>query len=148
MTLRRVLAISAGAVVFIIAFVLFDALSSTVFPKPSGFDPNDPDAVMAHIVATPPAALAVTLLGAAVGACAGAYVTAMLIGAGGAMWGAVTGAVALVAAMANAITNQHPLWFLGGAPVAVAAATALGIWIARRKRPAPKKRSAPPRKAA
>ena len=148
MTLRRVLAISAGAVVFILVFVLFDALSSAVFPKPSGFDPNDPDAVLAHIVNTPPAALAVTLLGAMVGAFAASYATATLMGASGAMWGAVTGAVGLVATMGHALTNQHPLWFIGAAPIGIAAGSALAVWLNMRRKPAPKKRSTPPRKAA
>jgi hypothetical protein len=148
MTLRRVLAISAGAVVFILVFVLFDALSSAIFPTPSGFDPNDPDAVLAHLANTPPAALAVTLLGATVAAFAGAYATATLIGAAGAMWGVVTGAVGLIATMAHALTNQHPLWFIAAAPIGIAAGSALAVWFNMRRKPVRKIRTTPPRKAA
>jgi hypothetical protein len=148
MILRRVLAISAGAVVFILGFVLFDALSSIVFPTPPGFDPSDPDAVSAHLANTPPTALAIVLLGSIVAAFAGSYVTATLIGAGGALFGLVTGGVSLAGTMASAITNRHPVWFLAAAPLGVSAASALAVWLMMRKAPAKAKRSAPPRRAA
>ncbi|MEW5916384.1 MAG: hypothetical protein AB1762_08260 [Gemmatimonadota bacterium] len=148
MILRRVLAISAGAVGFILVFVLFDALSSLVFPTPPGFDPSDPDAVNAHLASTPPAALAIILLGATVAAFAGSYVTATVTGPGGALWGLVTGGVSLVGALTSAITNRHPMWFLAATPVGIGVASALAVWLIRRAAPPKRKSSAPPRRAA
>ncbi|HEV8363328.1 MAG TPA: hypothetical protein VGQ52_07400 [Gemmatimonadaceae bacterium] len=133
--LRRILAIVAGLVAAMAIIFAIEAVGRVLFPLPSGMALTDPQSMRERADMIPVGALASILVAWTVGALAGSYSVARLIGARGTSLAYVAGGVVLVWAALMTMRMPHPIWFVAATPILIVGATIVGASPNRARRP-------------
>jgi hypothetical protein len=133
--LRRILAIVAGLVAAMAIIFAIEAVGRVLFPLPSGMALTDPQSARERADMIPVGALASILVAWTVGALAGSYSVARLIGARGTSLAYVAGGVVLVWAALMTMRMPHPIWFVAATPILIVGATIVGASPSRARRP-------------
>lgn len=132
---RSILAVVGGGLVCGIVVFAVEAISSRVFPLPSGVDPTDPEVVRAAVAQLPPGAFLFVLLAWFLGPFAGAWVAARLAPGSPLVHGMVVAGLVVASAVANMLMLPHPSWMWVAGPVVILGAGWLGARLARPARP-------------
>jgi hypothetical protein len=127
---RRVLAIVAGIVTAMAVVSLADLLIGRVFPMPVGTDVRDAVSMAAAIASMPTIALALLILGWALGTGIGAFTALISVGL-------IVAVVLLLATISNLLALPHPRWMWPAALVSVPLLGWLGAHAAARGRQVP-----------
>jgi hypothetical protein len=122
---RSILAIFLGWAASIFVIVAVEALNHQIFPLPPGADIWSP-ADFAGGPSIPAGALVLVLIGWALGALAGGFLTGRLVQDGQPAHALAVGLVVLGAAVWTMLTLPHPVWMWVGAILLVPAAGWLG----------------------
>lgn len=121
--LRRILAVIAGIIVFVVVVSLMDTLSHQIYPMPEGLSMEDEQAMAAFIAQAPFSAMLVVMLGWILGTLAGTYTASKLSPTHKRLAAGIVGALAFAGTSLNAMMLPHPIWMLvvGLAGIAVMA---------------------------
>src|ERR1700685_532741 len=107
---KHILAVVAGFVVANVVIAGMELVGNSVFPLPRGLDMKDSHALAAYVAAMPPGAVALLLLGYALGSFAGGVVATVISGRTTLRPGLVVGALVTAAGALNLVQIPHPLW--------------------------------------
>ncbi len=124
--LRRILAITAGIVVFIVVVMVMDGISHQLHPLPDGMDPQDQAAMAEHIASAPFGAMFVVMLGWILGTLGGAFTAAKISVTHKRLAAGIVGALAFAGTTMNVVMLPHPWWMIAGGLAGIAIAAHLG----------------------
>jgi uncharacterized membrane-anchored protein len=110
-TLRSITAILVGFVTGFVVIVACEYANIKMFPLPADTNPADPASMNAAFAAMPAKALALVLLGWAIGTFGASFVATRLAPQFKALHGMILGLIFLGGAIMNMREVHHPLWF-------------------------------------
>jgi len=124
--LRRILAVTAGIVVFTVVVMVMDGVSHQLHPLPEGVDPQDQAAMLEHITSAPFGAMFVVMMGWIIGTLAGAFTAAKISTTHKRLAAGIVGALAFAGTTMNLFMLPHPWWMVAGGLAGIAIAAHLG----------------------
>lgn len=124
--LRRILAITAGIVVFTVVVMLMDGVSHQLHPMPHDMDPQDRVMMMHHMSVAPFGAMFVVMMGWIIGTLAGAFTAARISTTHKRLAAGIVGALAFAGTTMNLFMLPHPWWMVAGGLAGIAVMAYLG----------------------
>jgi hypothetical protein len=112
---RSIAAVVIGVIAAFIVVTLAEMLTSRLYPMPMGANPEDPSAMITWIQQLPATALAVVLVGWALGAFVGGFISAKFDRAAWGRQAVIIGILLLGAGVWNMTQIPHPIWMWVGA---------------------------------
>ena len=133
--LRKLAAAVAGVIVAMLVIQLVQMLGHLVYPPPADVDFGEPDEVREFMSTLPVGSI--LFVGAAwtIGTFAGTLAGALIARTGAIPYAIVVGGVVLAGAILMLLIIPHPWWFTIAAPLAIAAAAVLAVFLAPGLRP-------------
>ena len=119
--IRKVAAISFGAVIAIALIVVVQMIGHAVYPPPPGIDATNPETLKTLVGKMPVAALMLVILSYAVGAFGGGLLAALIARETPMVYALIVGALVLLGTLVNLVAIPHPTWFAIGAITAILA---------------------------
>ena len=123
---RSILAVFLGWAASLVVIVLVEAASHQLFPMPAGADIWNPTDIARSGPDIPGAALALVVVGWALGALAGGFLAGRLVQKGQVRHALLVAAIVLGSAVWTMLTIPHPVWMWLAALVLIPAAGWLG----------------------
>ena len=124
--LRRILAVIAGIVVFVVVVSVMDAISHQLHPMPEGLSMEDMDGMAAFIADAPFGAMFVVMLGWIIGAFGGCFTAAKIAVDQHRLVAGIVGALAFAGTAMNLFMLPHPLWMTIGGLLGITVGAHLG----------------------
>lgn len=131
---RSVFSVFAAIVLAFSGMVGVELMSSVLHPLPPGFDPNSFDAMCEHVARYPDGVLLLCAIGWWLTVLVSSWLATRFGTARHSAHGIVVGLLLLGLAVMNMAMLPYPRWFWVNL-IMFPACTAIGIWLARNKRP-------------
>ena len=134
--IRKVAAAIAGVMVAMVTIGLVEMLGHFFFPPPADIEFGDPEQVREFMSTLPLGSILFVAAAWAIGTFLGTLAGALLSGSGALPYAIVVGGFVLAGAITMLVVIPHPWWFTIAAPLSVAAAAILAVFLAPGLRPA------------
>lgn len=126
--MKHALGVLAGLVAGIVVIFAIEAISSRIYPMPSGLDPSDATAMSKAIAAMPLGAFVLVLAGWFAGTLGGMLLAAHITH--GTVAPLIVALLLVTGAVLTMVQIRHPLWFMVAAGVVFAGTIAGGLRLA------------------
>lgn len=108
--LKRITSVLAGLATAFIIFMIFQLISSRIYPVPSGMRMNDPVVMKSYVSGLPVGAFLLIMAGYITGSFAAGAVIKVVSRSANKKPAIITGILLTLGGLINFITIPHPLW--------------------------------------